>query len=121
MEDRVIAALKQVSSLVKGFACYIVASADGKIIAQGGDCSALKEPWLLRMLFGDKEEIISTFDFLDGNITPLHYRQGDVRCVLLKPTGDIVVGIFYQGSGDPLLMYEEGVKIGDAFNAKMQG
>jgi len=76
-KHKLIAAGQHVSSSLPGFACYIVASAGGKIIAQGGDCGALKEPWLLRMLFGDKEEIISLFDFLDGNITPRHYRQGD--------------------------------------------
>jgi len=117
--DKLLTAVKQISASVAGFVCYVIASADGKIIAQGGDCAKLRLPWLFRDTFGGKEEILSLFVFLEGKISPQHTSQGDIHCMLLKPTRNIVVGIFHQGEPFSVSMYHEGNRIAADLDARM--
>jgi len=118
-EDKLIAALQQVSTSIEGFACYVIASSNGKIIAEGGDRAKLRWPSLMQMLFGGSEEISCLFDFLEGKVIPQHYGQGDIHCVLLKPTKDIVVGIFYERERDAAKMYYEGLRVAADLDARM--
>lgn len=89
--------------LVYGLAC----AADGRIIVTSGTKSLLKWGGLYDTLFGTSELIRQLYTSLDGQILPRSYGQGEVYCILLKPDGSTLVGLFGQGQLDPQSRYQQ--------------
>ena len=92
----------------------MIASSDGRIVSRGGDFAALQSSYLVRSLFGGTEEVLSLFDFLKGKKLPQISQQGEIYCVLIKPTADTAVGFFAQDGRDLLTLYREGKEVSKA-------
>ncbi|MBC8029828.1 MAG: hypothetical protein H7Z16_06935 [Pyrinomonadaceae bacterium] len=118
MEDRIIEAVHEIASAHE-FLCYVVASAGGSIW-RGGDCEGLNGS-LVNVLFGGIDEAKGVFDFLDGRMLPQVYRQGDVFCLLMKPTIDIVVGFFAQDGRNGVNLHREGKEVSKDLEQRIGG
>lgn len=55
---------------------------------------------LLNTLFGDSGSIHNLDQSLNDSLMPRMLRQGDVSCVVCKPTPTVIVGMFMQDDRD---------------------
>ena len=113
MDNKIVGAVSQIAS-EHGFQCWVIAAADGSVIARGGDFEGLIWPTLVKDLFGGPDEVKVLFDYLEGKMLPQLSSQGEVFCVLMKPTKDIVIGAFAQDGRDAISLYREGKEVSKA-------
>lgn len=79
----------------RGFVLALAAEAAGTELARWGEPSQLKWQGLVHSLFGDAEAIRRTLAALEvGEARVL--AQGAVRCTYMRPTADVLVGLFSQ-------------------------
>ena len=91
----------------QGFLCGIIATSSGEEILRYGDFDALHWKDLVKSLFGDADAIVTLNKSLEGQILPQVYSQGDVRCAILKPKEELLVGLFDQSGKDAATFYKE--------------
>lgn len=85
----------------------IIASSSGEEILRYGDIDALQWKDLVKSLFGDVDAIVRLNKSLEGQILPQVYSQGDVRCAILKPKEELLIGLFDQSGKDTATFYKE--------------
>jgi hypothetical protein len=90
-----------------GYLCGIIALSSGQEIMRYGNFAALQWKDLSNSLFGDAEAIVRLDQSLEGQILPQVFSQGDVRCAVMKPKEEIIVGIFDQSGKDLVSFYKE--------------
>jgi hypothetical protein len=77
-----------------GLSYGVAATTGGEVLSRRGDIGALRWKGLLDQLFGSPDAIVRLVGSLEGQILPQVYGQGDIRAAVLRPRGDLVVGLF---------------------------
>jgi hypothetical protein len=104
-----------------GFECGIIASSSGQELARRGELGGLQWRGLVDSLFGDADSIVRLERSLEGQILPQTYSQGNVRCVVMKPRKDLLVGLFTQNAEDAALLYQRGKEVSARLDREMSG
>jgi len=60
-----------------------------------GEINKLINRDLPNQLFGDSEIISNLNNSLESQEMPVSWKQGKVKCLVCKPTSDIIIGLFY--------------------------
>lgn len=60
---------------------------------------------LVNTLFRDAEAILATSRYLEGQILPRIWNQGQESCVLCKPNDQTLVGLFLSDQRNPVEKY----------------
>jgi hypothetical protein len=115
MKQEVLEEIRRLSDKY-GFIVYVVADPAGNIIEIGGDQDRLKWKGLFEALFGDKETIARLSSSLEGQLLPRTWGQGDLYCLVCKPSRDALVGFFgrdknKKGAAELYERYKEGQEI----------
>lgn len=66
---------------------------------------------LYNNLFGGKENILKLNDSLKGQIMPQSWKQGELKCLVVKPNDEVLIGVFYIDSQDAIESYKRGKEI----------
>ena len=92
-------ALQQLIS--SGEALYIIVSnPTGTRWEEYGDKELLPYKGLTAYEFSGPENMPALDKFLEGQILPQTFRQGEASCIICKPREDIIVGVFTIINGD---------------------
>ncbi len=92
-------ALQQLISL--GEALYIIVSnPTGTRWEEYGDKEGLPYKGLTAYEFSGPENMPVLDKFLEGQILPQTFRQGEASCIICKPHEDVIVGVFTIINGD---------------------
>jgi hypothetical protein len=83
----------------------IVANVSMGEIQSFGDSLAISNTDLVNNLFADAECITAMQRSLQGQMLPRIWRQGQVSCVVCKPTDGIIVGFFCKDEREPVERY----------------
>lgn len=68
---------------------------------------------LFNSLFGSEESVKDFNNSLEGQIMPQSMKQGDLKCVVVKPRSDMLVGLFYNDKKDTIESYKFGKQLND--------
>jgi hypothetical protein len=110
MKQEVLEEIRRLSDKY-GFVLYVVADPAGNIIEIGGDHGRLKSKGLFASLFGDKETIARLGSSLADQLLPQGWAQGDIYCLVFKPSRDTLVRFFGQDKRGAVEHYKEGQEI----------
>lgn len=84
-----------------GIAYAIVTNLDSGLIETLGNISDLAYDDLVKQLFADFNSIKSLNKSLEGQMMPQIWSQGEVRCIVIKPTVNIIIGLLYNEHRPP--------------------
>ncbi len=104
-----------------GFACGLVASSSGQVLARSGEFTALRWPDLATSLFGDQDAVVRLDESLQEQTLPQIFRQGEVMVLVMKPRADLVVGFFDQSGRDVARLYRQGQQIDRVLSQRLDG
>lgn len=62
---------------------------------QIGNKADLAYEGLYNSLFYDTQSIINLNESLKGQIMPQSWKQGDLKCLVVKPNESVLIGLFY--------------------------
>ncbi|WBW96125.1 hypothetical protein [Oceanirhabdus sp. W0125-5] len=71
-----------------------------------GDKSKLVYDDLVTDLFDNIDSIYSLDKSIEGQRMPQTWRQGEVKCIVCKPSNNILVGLFYNEYRDTIESYQ---------------
>ena len=57
---------------------------------------------LVNSLFADFDCVLATYRSVQGQLLPRMWSQGDVECVICRPTSDVLIGLFCKTERSPL-------------------
>lgn len=63
---------------------------------------------LFNSLFGNMESIIKLNKSLDGQIMPQSWKQGELKCLVVRPNDKVLIGLFYNDVDNVLESYKIG-------------
>lgn len=105
-----------------GLLCGALIRVSGEIITRIGDFAGLKYTGLVRSLLERSPK--TTFDFLDGQILPKTFTQGEDFAFMDRPSPDLAVVVFGSGlrdTGEKLRLARDVSRtIGIAFGARSE-
>ncbi|MDF2522178.1 MAG: hypothetical protein K0R84_2806 [Clostridia bacterium] len=78
-----------------GIAYTIIANLDSGLIETVGNIRDLTYDDLVNQLFADSKAIKSLNESLEGQTMPQSWKQGEVKCIVIKPTTNIIIGLLY--------------------------
>jgi hypothetical protein len=78
----------------------VIASPDGSKWEEHGDRGKLPYQGIVDSYFPGPEGMKALGEFLEGQVLPKTPMQGEVMCVICKPSDEIIVGCFVTGAGD---------------------
>ena len=92
---------KGLSDLISEFGIIVavVASLDDGAVEMIGKRENLAHDDLVKQLFGDEETTAALNRSLEGRMLPRMWSQGEVSCVICKPSDEILVGLLYHDDG----------------------
>lgn len=76
-----------------------------------GDKSTFTYDGLYDSLFGDEENILRLNESLEGRIIPHSWKQGELKCLVVKPNDNIIMGLFYNDHQNAIESYKTGKRI----------
>ncbi|APC40323.1 hypothetical protein [Clostridium estertheticum] len=80
---------------INGMDYVIISYLKDDKIEKIGEINKLMNQDLPEQLFGDLEIIKNLNNSLENQDMPVTWKQGKVKCLVCKPTSDIIVGLFY--------------------------
>jgi hypothetical protein len=83
----------------------VIANLDNGQVKMLGDKEKLSHIDLVSTLFGDENSIKALNDSLEGQLMPRVWGQGEVSCIVCKPVNNILVGLFFQDTREPIESY----------------
>ena len=78
-----------------------------------GDATAIVGTDLVNTLFADRESINALQRSLQGQLLPRIWSQGDLTCIVCKPSEDVIVGLFCRALRDPVEQYHRSTNLND--------
>src|SRR5262245_11004993 len=82
--------------------CGAVISSSGDVIAREGDFDAFASAGLVSGQLGPNGSAKATFDYLEGQLLPRIWRQGEEFAFIDKPAPDFAVVVFGRRAGSAL-------------------
>lgn len=83
----------------------VIANLDNDQVKMLGHKEKLNRIDLVNSLFGDKNSIKALNDSLEGQLMPRIWGQGEVSCIVCKPVNNILVGLFFHDTREPIETY----------------
>lgn len=68
---------------------------------------------LFNSLFGDMEIILRLNESLEGQCMPQSWKQDQLKCLVVKPTDKVLVGLFYNDTKNAVDSYKFGKQLND--------
>jgi hypothetical protein len=73
-----------------------------------GSKDTLTYEGLYNSLFGDMEIIKKLNDSLEGQLMPQSWKQGELKCLVVKPNEKILAGLFFNDTKNAMESYKLG-------------
>jgi hypothetical protein len=83
----------------------VIANIDNGQVETLGNKDKLKYVDLINTLFGDEDSIKALNASLEGQLMPRTWGQGEVSCIVCKPTSNTLVGLCYHENREPIESY----------------
>jgi hypothetical protein len=96
-----------------GFLYAVVANLANSEIQHIGCSSAIGNTDLVPSFFADAESVTALDRSLQGQLLPRVWSQGDISCVVCKPTENVIVGAFCKKKSGPVEQYQMSKKLND--------
>lgn len=79
-----------------------------------GESESVDKTDLISAIFADEETARGFCDSLEGQVLPRIWGQGQITCVVCKPTDSILIGLFVKEDRDVIEMSEWAEKADEA-------
>src|SRR5438552_3004348 len=94
----------------------VVTDPDGQDWKEYGNKHLVSYEGIVTQYFPGPQAMRRLNEFLEGQMLPKAIMQGEVMCVICKPFGDTIVGLFVRDEGDVVAR----IRRGRAINASVQ-
>lgn len=97
----------------------VLVDLDKKIDYMFGSKDNLTCEGLFNCLFGDMESILRLNESLEGQSMPQSWKQGELKCLVVKPTDKALVGLFYNDTKNAVDSYKFGKQLNNELIKKL--